>query len=97
MNVVTRSKAKSTIVTPRDVASLLARWTAQALIGPSSAYPVPSPKANYASIESARTIDDAAVSEFILHRQAITRCVRDALQAAVDKQKENADKHGRKT
>ena len=57
---------------------------------------MPSPKANYAPIESARPIDDAAVSEFILQRQAITRFVRDALQAAVDKQKDNADKHGRR-
>ena len=57
---------------------------------------MPSPKSNYAPIESARPIDDAAVSEFILQRQAITRFVRDALQAAVDNQKENADKHGRK-
>ena len=37
-----------------------------------------------------------AVSEFILQRQALTRFVRDALQSAVDKQKENADKYGRK-
>ena len=36
------------------------------------------------------------VSKFILQRQAITRFVRDALQSAVDKQKENADKHGKK-
>ena len=94
--VVTRSKTKSTIVTPRDVASPLARRTAQTLIEPSSAQPVPSPKANYPPIESARPIDDAAVSEFILQRQAIIRFVRDAVQAAVDKQKENADKNGRK-
>ena len=33
----------------------------------------------------------------MLQLQAITRFVRDALQAAVDKQKENADKHGRKS
>ena len=36
-----------------------------------------------------------AVSEFILQRQAITQFVRDALQSTVDKQKENADKHGK--
>ena len=33
---------------------------------------------------------------FIHQRQAITRFVRDALQSAVDKQKDNADKHGMK-
>ena len=55
-----------------------------------------SPTANYAPIESARPIDDMAVSEFILQCQAITRFVRDSLQTAVDLQKENADKHGRK-
>uniref|UniRef100_A0AAV1UDT5 Tf2-1-like SH3-like domain-containing protein n=1 Tax=Peronospora matthiolae TaxID=2874970 RepID=A0AAV1UDT5_9STRA len=54
------------------------------------------PKANYAPIESARPIDDMAVSEFILQRQAITRFVRDTLRSAVDKQKANADKRGRK-
>ena len=55
-----------------------------------------SPTANYAPIESARPIDDMAMSEFFLQRQAITRFVRDALQSAVNKHKENADKRGRK-
>ncbi|KAG2783992.1 hypothetical protein PC116_g18800 [Phytophthora cactorum] len=36
------------------------------------------------------------ISDFVLQRQAVTRYVRDALQSAVDKQKENADKRGRK-
>ncbi|CAH0489286.1 unnamed protein product [Peronospora farinosa] len=85
---------KTATLTPPDVASPLARWTAQTLIDPSSGKR--SPTANYAPIESARPIDDMAVSEFILQRQAITRFVRDALQSAVDQQKENADKHGRK-
>ncbi|CAI5722732.1 unnamed protein product [Peronospora destructor] len=44
----------------------------------------------------AHPIDDAAISDFLLHRQSVTRYVRDALQEAVDKQKENADKRGRK-
>ncbi|KAE8880188.1 hypothetical protein PF005_g11794 [Phytophthora fragariae] len=44
----------------------------------------------------ARPVDKAAVSEFVLQRQSIARFVRDALQDAVDKQKENADKRGRK-
>ncbi|KAG3210169.1 hypothetical protein PC129_g18828 [Phytophthora cactorum] len=34
------------------------------------------------------------ISDFVLQRQAVTRYVRDALQSAVDKQKENADKRG---
>ena len=50
---------------------------------------------NNAPIESARSIDEMTVSEFILQREAIIQFVRDALQSAVDKQKENADKHGR--
>ncbi|KAE9203088.1 hypothetical protein PF005_g14336 [Phytophthora fragariae] len=41
-------------------------------------------------------IDSAAVSEFLLHRQAVTRFVRDALQADVDRQKASADRRGRK-
>ncbi|KAG3133255.1 hypothetical protein PI124_g19796 [Phytophthora idaei] len=36
------------------------------------------------------------ISDFVLQRQAVTRYVGDALQSAVDKQKENADKRGRK-
>ena len=79
-NVVTRYKAKSTIVTPRDVASPLARWTAQTLIDPSLAQHDPSPKANYGPIESAQSFDDSAVSEFILQRQAITQILHDAFQ-----------------
>ena len=83
-NAVTRSKSKPVVLTPRNVASPLARWTAQTLIDPSSGKS-PTLAANYAPIESARPIDDMAVSEFILQRQAITRFVRDALQSAVDK------------
>ena len=56
-----------------------------------------SPTVNYAPIDLARPIDDVAMSKFILQRQSIIRFVRDELQSAVVKQKENADKHGRKT
>lgn len=52
--------------------------------------------ANYEPKEPTTAISSAAVSEFMLQRQAVTRFVRDALQAAVDKQKENADHRGRK-
>ena len=75
------------------MASMLAQWTAWTLIGPSSSMR-PS-TANYAPIESARSIDDMAMPDFILQRQAIIRFVRDALHSAI-KQKENAGKHGRK-
>ena len=48
-NVVTRSKAKTATLTPPDLASPLARWTAQTFIDPSSGKR--SPTANYAPIE----------------------------------------------
>ncbi|KAE8989636.1 hypothetical protein PR002_g21389 [Phytophthora rubi] len=50
--------------------------------------------ANFAPAAAPTPIDSAAVSEFLLHRQAVTRFVRDALQAAVDRQKANADRRG---
>ena len=53
---------------------------------------LPSLRVDGASVVNRRV----TVSEFILQRQAITRFVRDTLQSAVDKPKENADKHGRK-
>ena len=49
-NVVTRAKAKASVLTPSGVASLLAQWTAQTLIDPSLS--TRSPTANYAPIES---------------------------------------------
>lgn len=93
-NVVTRSKAKSVVLTPCGVASPLVQWTARILI---DLYPnTPSPTANYAPFESARPVDEMAVSEFVFQHQAITRFLRDALQSAVDKKKEYSDRHGRK-
>ncbi|POM81812.1 Retrotransposon nucleocapsid protein [Phytophthora palmivora] len=44
----------------------------------------------------ARQIDNAAVSAFVQRRASIARFARDALQEAVDKQKENADKREHK-
>ncbi|KAE9289215.1 hypothetical protein PF008_g25933 [Phytophthora fragariae] len=52
--------------------------------------------ANFTPAATPTPIDTAAVSEFLLNRQAITRFVRDALQVAVDHQKANADQRGRK-
>ena len=95
--MTTRSQAKLSATTPRDIASPLARWT-KTLIDPAAdtcGIGTQSSIANYAPIISARPLDEAAVSDFLLHRQSVTRYVRDALQAAVDKQKENADTRGR--
>ncbi|KAE9180423.1 hypothetical protein PF005_g23279 [Phytophthora fragariae] len=94
LNAVTRSKTKKALATPDIAASPLVTWTARTLIDPGNAgVPV---AANYAPKTPARPVVDAAVSEFVLQRQSIARFVRDALQDAVDKQKENADKRGRK-
>ncbi|KAE9288391.1 hypothetical protein PR003_g25816 [Phytophthora rubi] len=60
------------------------------------ASPTTSAVANFAPAATPTPIDSAAVSEFLLHRQAVTRFVRDALQVAVDRQKANADRRGRK-
>ncbi|KAE9226727.1 hypothetical protein PF005_g5022 [Phytophthora fragariae] len=61
-----------------------------------AAPPAASAVANFAPKAAPRPLDSAAVSEFLLHRQTVTRFVRDALQAAVDRQKVNADRRGRK-
>ena len=61
-----------------------------------SAAPLTTLASNFAPKEVGSRIDSAAVTDFLLQRQAVTRYVRDALQAAVDKQKENADRRGRK-
>ncbi|KAE9286966.1 hypothetical protein PR003_g26173 [Phytophthora rubi] len=59
--------------------------------------PATSAVANFSPAATPTPIDSAAVSEFLLHRQAVTRFVRDALQVAVDRQKANADRRGRKS
>ncbi|KAE9300791.1 hypothetical protein PR003_g22669 [Phytophthora rubi] len=58
------------------------------------ASPATSAVANFAPAATPTPIDSAAVSEFLLHRQAVTRFVRDALQVAVDRQKANARSTG---
>ncbi|KAE9335525.1 hypothetical protein PR003_g12969 [Phytophthora rubi] len=94
LNAVTRSKAKKVLATPDIAASPLATWTTRTLIDPGDAgVPV---AANYAPKTPASPVDNTAVSEFVLQRQSIARFVRDALQDAVDKQQDNADKRGRK-
>ncbi|GMF28100.1 unnamed protein product [Phytophthora fragariaefolia] len=52
--------------------------------------------ANFAPKPTLTWIESAAVSELLLHRQAVTRFVCDARQVAVDRQKANADRRGRK-
>ncbi|KAE8913177.1 hypothetical protein PF005_g5233 [Phytophthora fragariae] len=94
LNAVTRSKMKQVLATPNTAASPLAALTACTLIelGNTSVPLV----ANYVPKPPTRPVDNAAVSEFVLHRQSIGRFVRDARQATVKKQKDNADKRGRK-
>ncbi|OWY94071.1 polyprotein [Phytophthora megakarya] len=89
-NAVTRSQTRKILGTPPDAASPIAAWTKRTLINPSAASPTVQPA------PSARPIDTERVEDFVLQRQAIDRYVRDALQAAVDRQKLNADKRGRK-
>ncbi|GMF26719.1 unnamed protein product [Phytophthora fragariaefolia] len=52
--------------------------------------------ANFAPKPTPTPIDSVTVSELLLHRQAVQRFVRDALQAAADQRKANADRRGRK-
>ncbi|KAG3172821.1 hypothetical protein PI126_g1148 [Phytophthora idaei] len=95
VNAVTRAQVKEILAKPRNQASPLVSWMDRTLINPGAVSSV-SPPANYAPRQAARPSDSAVISDFVLQRQAVTRYVRDALQSAVDKQKENADKRGRK-
>ncbi|CAI5716266.1 unnamed protein product [Peronospora farinosa] len=63
---------------------------------PDAMLSIASPVANFAPKENTSPVISAAVTEFLLLRQGITRFVRDALQEAADKQNENADRRGRK-
>ncbi|ETN00611.1 hypothetical protein PPTG_17824 [Phytophthora nicotianae INRA-310] len=96
LNAITRAQARKILATPPDPASDASSWASRTLIQPAGHVTPAATTANFAPRVSARPIDNTQVSEFVLHRQALTRFVRDALQAAVDKQKENADKRGRK-
>ncbi|GMF44870.1 unnamed protein product [Phytophthora fragariaefolia] len=94
LNAVTRSKSNQALAAPSSPTSPLAAWTARTLIDPgNTGTPI---AANYTPKPPARQVDNAAVSAFVQRREPITRFVRDALQDAVDKQKENAEKPGRK-
>ncbi|GMF43858.1 unnamed protein product [Phytophthora fragariaefolia] len=61
-----------------------------------AAMPAASTVATFAPKPTPTPIDSATVSELLLHRQAVTCFVRDALQASADQQKANADRRGRK-
>ncbi|GMF54793.1 unnamed protein product [Phytophthora fragariaefolia] len=94
LHAVTRSKSKRALAARSSAASPLAAWTARTLIDPgNTGTPI---AANYTPKSPARKVDNAAVSALVQRRKSIARFVRDALQEAVDKQKENADKRGRK-
>ncbi|GMF45466.1 unnamed protein product [Phytophthora fragariaefolia] len=94
LNAVTCSKSKQALASPSSAASPLAAWTARTLIDPgNTGTPL---IANYTPKSPARQVDNAAVSAFILRRESIARFVRDALQDAVNKQTEYADKRRRK-
>ncbi|GMF23069.1 unnamed protein product [Phytophthora fragariaefolia] len=89
---VTRSKSKQDLAAPSSAASPLAAWTTRTLIDPgNTGTPI---SANYTPKSPARQVDNAAVSAFVRRRASIARFVRNALQNAVDKQKENADSVG---
>ncbi|KAG3232768.1 hypothetical protein PI124_g22153 [Phytophthora idaei] len=83
INAVMRAQDLKILTTPRSAASPLASWTARTLINPGAASAVSTP-ANYTPKQAPRPVDTAVVTGFLLQRQA------------VDKQKENADKRGRK-
>ncbi|KAE9034539.1 hypothetical protein PR001_g9688 [Phytophthora rubi] len=61
-----------------------------------AAAPPAPPPANFDPIPAPLPRDTAAVSEFLLRRQSVVRYVRDAIEVAVDRQKEDADRRGRK-
>ncbi|KAE9305274.1 hypothetical protein PF001_g12662 [Phytophthora fragariae] len=95
----------ATRAAPFDIAS----WTSRTLINPrqrpraiayentsgAAAPPVP-PPANFDPIPAPHPRGTAAVSEFLQRRQSVVRYVRDAIAVAVNRQKENADRRGRK-
>ncbi|POM66813.1 LOW QUALITY PROTEIN: Hypothetical protein PHPALM_17272 [Phytophthora palmivora] len=89
--------------------SNIAAWTSRTLINPSmsrraveyhdtagAAPGTAPPSANFDPNPESQPLDTAAVHEFTQRRQTIVRYVRDAIAMAVDCQKENADRRGRK-
>ncbi|GMF26474.1 unnamed protein product [Phytophthora fragariaefolia] len=95
----------ATRAAPSDIAS----WASRTLINPrqrlraiayedtfgAATSPAP-PPANYDPVPSPQPRDTAAVSEFLQRCQSVVRYVRDTIAVAVDRQKENSDRRGRK-
>ncbi|CAH0481905.1 unnamed protein product [Peronospora belbahrii] len=77
-------------------ASHAVNFVANGISSPDTMHPVTPSLANFAPTELTSPISSAAVTDLILLRQGITRFVRDAFQQAVDMQKENEAKRGRK-
>lgn len=103
------AKAATSATLPDGVsASSMTRWASRALIDPQKRPTVVSPRehdtatsvvshgATHAIEFQSSVPSSEAISELLLHRQSVVRFVRDAIASAVDKQKENADKRGRK-
>ncbi|GMF20100.1 unnamed protein product [Phytophthora fragariaefolia] len=89
LNAVTRSKSKQTFAAPSSAASPLSVWTARTLIDPrNTGTPI---AAIYTPKSPAHQVVNTAVSAFVQRRESIARFVRNALQDAVDKHKEDAD------
>lgn len=93
-----QAEAKTTTTTmskenqaPATTDDDLAQRACKTLIRPS-----PTVLANFVPRQQVQRVDDAEVSAFVMQRQAVARFVRGALEAAVHRQKENADKRLRK-
>ncbi|KAG3121307.1 hypothetical protein PI124_g1137 [Phytophthora idaei] len=102
--VSTRSGARAT----SDASRGLADWTTRMLINPRQRWavgfevtpdkpsPAAPPPANFAPRQQPQPRDAAASLDFVQRRETVTRFVRDAIAAAVARQKEYADRRGRK-
>ena len=61
-------------------ATYAVNFVANGISSPDAIHPIASLVANFAPLESTSPVSSAAVTEFLLLRQGITRFVRDALQ-----------------
>ncbi|KAE9023574.1 hypothetical protein PR003_g10553 [Phytophthora rubi] len=103
---VNPEQASRTRATRRAVPSDIAAWTSRTLIDPrpgraieyqdaqdaaAPAAPIP---ANFDPLPALQPQDTAAVRDFLHKRDSVVRYVRDTIAAAVDRQKEYADRRG---
>uniref|UniRef100_H3H3P6 Integrase catalytic domain-containing protein n=1 Tax=Phytophthora ramorum TaxID=164328 RepID=H3H3P6_PHYRM len=101
-------RASRTRAARRAVPSDIAAWTSRTLIDPrprraieyqnaqdaaAPAAPIP---ANFDPLPAPQPQDTAAVRDFLQKRDSVVRYVRDTIAAAVDRQKEYADRRGRR-